>query len=97
MWRRVNGRAFLGATSWVLGPAFARKRALRKSAVRDVVHGVCPALNPDVVIMVGGSIFVGHPEFQVAAGADFTAQGVPSAMSRGVWAVIACTSEPSRH
>ena len=49
--------------------------------------------NPDVVVMVGGPIFVDHPEFAVAAGADFTAQDAPDAVSRGERAVSARTSE----
>ena len=49
--------------------------------------------NPDVVVMVGGPIFVDHPEFAVTAGADFTAQDAPDAVSRGEQAVSARTSE----
>ena len=49
--------------------------------------------NPEVVVMVGGPIFVDHPEFAVAAGADFTAQDAPDAVSRGEQAVSARTSE----
>lgn len=52
--------------------------------------------NPDVVVMVGGPIFVDHPEFAVAAGADFTAQDAPDAVSRGERAVAARTSEHLR-
>ena len=52
--------------------------------------------NPDVVVMVGGPIFVDHPEFAVAAGADFTAQDAPDAVSRGERAVSARTSEQFR-
>ena len=49
--------------------------------------------NPDVVVMVGGPIFVDHPEFAIAAGADFTAQDAPDAVLRGERAVSARTSE----
>ncbi len=49
--------------------------------------------NPDVVVMVGGPIFVDHPEFAVTAGADFTAQDAPDAVSRGERAVSARTSD----
>ncbi len=49
--------------------------------------------NPEVVVMVGGPIFVDHPEFAIAAGADFTAQDAPDAVSRGEWAVSSRTSE----
>lgn len=52
--------------------------------------------NPDVVVMVGGPIFVDHPEFAVAAGADFTAQDAPDAVLRGDRAVSARTSEQFR-
>ena len=52
--------------------------------------------NPDVVVMVGGPIFVAHPEFALAAGADFTAQDAPDAVSRGEKAVTARTSEQFR-
>ena len=52
--------------------------------------------NPDLVVMVGGPIFVDHPEFAIAAGADFTAQDAPDAVSRGEKAVSARTSEQYR-
>lgn len=52
--------------------------------------------NPDVVVMVGGPIFVDHPEFAVTAGADFTAQDAPDAVSLGERAVSARTSEQLR-
>ena len=52
--------------------------------------------NPDVVVMVGGPIFGDHPEFAVAAGADFTAQDAPDAVSRGEQAVSARASEQLR-
>lgn len=52
--------------------------------------------NPDVVVMVGGPIFVDHPEFAVTAGADFTAHDAPDAVARGEKAVSARTSEQLR-
>ncbi len=52
--------------------------------------------NQDVVVMVGGPVFVDHPEFAVTAGADFTAHDAPDAVSRGERAVSARTSEQLR-
>lgn len=49
--------------------------------------------NPDVVVMVGGPIFVDHPEIAAAAGADFTAHDAPDAVSRGERAVSARAAE----
>ncbi len=49
--------------------------------------------NPDVVVMVGGPVFVDHPELAVTAGADFTAHDAPDAVSRGERAVSVRTSD----
>ena len=43
--------------------------------------------------MVGGPIFVDHPEIAAAAGADFTAHDATDAVSRSERAVSARTAE----
>ncbi|WP_428390249.1 cobalamin B12-binding domain-containing protein [Lichenicoccus sp.] len=69
--RPVDVLGFSAGSERVLGALAACIAAVRASAY-----------NPDVVVMVGGPIFLARPEFVAAVGADGTAGDAPEAVRR---------------